>query len=243
MSDTALSNAKKLALVRINDFYSKTVESLIGSPTQTEKDTWSLKLKIANDITYSRILSKESLSYLNALNVVTLEDLSRFANMIISKAILYSAVVGIADKLKAEAKETISTIVDADAIEEAFIKLEQKAMLAITELKTNPPNTNPMDIKIDVSTLLSPGPDGVSQILRDTNLLPILKEEVVVDAQVSIKPSVTLPVFQYTETQPVIETPPIQEMSIMEDLSMITPTSTESSRHVDLSKYGKGAPV
>jgi hypothetical protein len=164
--------------------------------------------------------------------------------MIISKAILYSAVVGIADKLKSEAKETISTIEDADAIEEAFIKLEQKAVLAITELKTNPPNTNPMDIKIDVSTLLSPGHDGIVHTPRDLKLLPIPKEEeVVADAPVTIKPRVTLPVFQYTETLPVIETPPMKEMIVTEDLSMITPTSTESSRNVDLSKYGKGAPV
>jgi hypothetical protein len=115
-NDLALAAGIEQALLRIDQFHSDTVQALVGSPTQVEKDTWSLKLEAAGAIIKNTQLSGACQAFLAGAGMTTDADKKNWATSVLAKSAAYAQVVGLAELLRARARAAVKGAVDAASL-------------------------------------------------------------------------------------------------------------------------------
>lgn len=103
----ALAEAKKLALHRVDAFHAEIVQSLVDNPTQVEKDTWALKLETADAIAAGAALSTAGEQFVTAAGLHDDADRQSWAQAVLVNAAAYARVVGLAERLRDNARTAI----------------------------------------------------------------------------------------------------------------------------------------
>lgn len=123
-----LAAAKEYGLRVIDEFHASTVQKLVGNPTQVEKETWALKLEVADAITNKASVSAAGQAFLASAGIATDAAKSAWAASVLAKSSAYAQVVGLAEKLR----DTARTAVKA-ATDEASLKAELDAQCAAAD--------------------------------------------------------------------------------------------------------------
>lgn len=111
---------KTTALTTIDHFHAETVQQLVGNPTQVEKDTWALKLEIANAITSKAPISPAGQSFLQSANITTGAAQAEWATSVLAKSAAYATVVGLAEALRSTARAAVKAATDQASLESAL---------------------------------------------------------------------------------------------------------------------------
>lgn len=115
-----IANTKLEAFNTIDHFHAETVQQLVGNPTQVEKDTWSLKLEIANAITSKAPISSAGQSFLQSANITTGAAQADWATSVLAKSAAYATVVGLAEALRSTARAAVKAATDQASLDSAL---------------------------------------------------------------------------------------------------------------------------
>lgn len=125
---------KTQALAAIEEFHSETVQSLVGNPTQVEKDTWSLKLDAANAIVGHAEISAAGQAFLAGAGIVTDAAKSTWAASVLAKSSAYAQVVGLAERLRDAARVAVKAATDDVSLKAAISAQRAAADAAVAAL-------------------------------------------------------------------------------------------------------------
>lgn len=129
-----LARATQAALASIDQFHADTVQKLVGSPTQVEKDTWALKLEVANAITSKATVSAAGQAFLASAGISTDAAKSAWAASVLSKSSAYAQVVGLAEKLRDTARTAVKAATDEVSLKAALDAQRAAADAAVASL-------------------------------------------------------------------------------------------------------------
>lgn len=129
-----IEQARLDALTSINKFHAETVQKLVGNPTQVEKDTWALKLEVANAITNKVAISAAGQAFLLGADLTTAAAKSVWATSVLAKSAAYAQVVGLAEKVRDSARAAVKTATDEAAIKVALDAQRAAADAAVASL-------------------------------------------------------------------------------------------------------------
>lgn len=122
------------ALITIDQFHADTVQKLVGSPTQVEKDTWSLKLEAASAITNKTPVSAAGLAFLAGAGMTTDAAKTAWATSVLAKSAAYAQVVGLAEKLRDTARTAVKAATDEATLKTALDAQRAAADAAVASL-------------------------------------------------------------------------------------------------------------
>ena len=106
----------------IENLYASTIQSLLGTPSSVEKETWTLKLDIAKAIVQNKTVSAEGISFLNGFGLNdSAEKQKAWAESVLDKASKYAFVVGACENARTEAKDMLRA---CKLIDEVAVSLE-----------------------------------------------------------------------------------------------------------------------
>jgi hypothetical protein len=125
---------KDVAIQSIDAFHADTVQRLVGNPTQVEKDTWALKLEVANAIHGSWAVSPAGEAFLAGAGLTTATTKSKWANAVLAKSAAYAQVVGLAEKLRDTARTAIKAATDEQSLNSALEAQRAAADAAVASL-------------------------------------------------------------------------------------------------------------
>ena len=108
------------ALQSIDEFHAQTVQRLVGSPTQAEKDTWAMKLEAATALSAGKAPSMAGAAFLKAAGIDTPEKQSAWSASVLAKSAGYASIVGLAEKVRAGAREAVRAAEDAAGVRAAL---------------------------------------------------------------------------------------------------------------------------
>lgn len=129
-----LSAAKEYGLRVIDEFHASTVQKLVGNPTQVEKDTWALKLEVANAITNKAAVSAAGQAFLASAGITTDAAKSAWAASVLAKSSAYAQVVGLAEKLRDTARTAVKAATDETSLKVALDAQRAAADAAVASL-------------------------------------------------------------------------------------------------------------
>jgi predicted RNA-binding Zn ribbon-like protein len=129
-----LTAVKSNALKRIDDFHSEVISRLVGSPTQVEKDTWALKLEVANAITGKTAVSATGQAFLASAGIDTAAAKSAWAASVLAKSAAYAQVVGLAERLRDTARTAVKSATDEATLTAALDAQRAAADAAVASL-------------------------------------------------------------------------------------------------------------
>lgn len=129
-----LEHDKLQALTTIDHFHAETVQQLVGNPTQVEKDSWSLKLDVANAITSKSPISPAGQSFLQSANITTAAAQAEWATSVLAKSAAYATIVGLAENLRSTARAAVKAATDQASLESALAAHRTAAEEAKTSL-------------------------------------------------------------------------------------------------------------
>lgn len=129
-----LARATQAALAAIDQFHAETVQKLVGSPTQVEKDTWALKLEVANAITSKAAVSAAGQAFLASAGINTDAAKSAWAASVLAKSSAYAQVVGLAEKLRDTARTAVKAATDEASLKAALDAQRAAADAAVASL-------------------------------------------------------------------------------------------------------------
>lgn len=112
-----LESAKAAALKRVDDVHTAVVQKLVGSPTQVEKDTWSLKLDAAKSVLAGTPVAEAGLAFFGASGIT---DRRAWAQTVVAKSAGFAYVVGVGEKLRAQARAAIQAATTAREVAQAL---------------------------------------------------------------------------------------------------------------------------
>lgn len=118
--EAQLERAKLQALAKIHQLHADTVQKLVGNPTEVEKDTWALKLEVANTIITKEAISTTGQAFLHNAGLTTDAARSAWAASVLAKSAKYAQVVGIAEKLRDIARAAVRTAKDEVTLKAAL---------------------------------------------------------------------------------------------------------------------------
>lgn len=121
-----LDHARAQALQSIDQFHAETVQKLVGSPTQVEKDTWALKLEVANAIVRKLPIAATGQAFLESAGLASDSAKAEWAASVLAKSAAYAQVVGVAERLRDEARTAVRAASD-DAALAAVIEAQHAA--------------------------------------------------------------------------------------------------------------------
>lgn len=133
-----LVRATLAALASIDQFHAETVQKLVGSPTQVEKDTWALKLEVANAITNKASVSAAGQAFLVSAGIATDAAKSAWAASVLAKSSAYAQVVGLAEKLRDTARTAVKAATDEASLKAALDAQRAAADAAVASLLKGP---------------------------------------------------------------------------------------------------------
>jgi len=130
----ALANARENALKRVDEYHAETVQMLAGNPTQVEKDTWTLKLDTAAAIPSGGTLSPAGAQFLSGAGLD--DDAARhaWAKSVRAKSEAYAKVVGLAERLRDDARTGIraaATTAEIDAVLDTQMRAAEDAVTSL----------------------------------------------------------------------------------------------------------------
>jgi hypothetical protein len=125
---------KAMALNLIDKFHADVVQQLVGDPTQVEKDTWALKLEVANAITSKAAVSAAGQAFLSSAGIVTDVAKSAWAASVLAKSSAYAQVVGLAEKLRDTARTAVKAATDEVSLKAALDAQRAAADAAVASL-------------------------------------------------------------------------------------------------------------
>lgn len=108
------------ALKSIDEFHAQTVQRLVGSPTQAEKDTWAMKLEAATALSAGKAPSMAGAAFLKAAGIETPEAQTAWASAVLTKSAGYAAIVGVAEKIRSSARDAVRAATDAEGVRAAL---------------------------------------------------------------------------------------------------------------------------
>jgi hypothetical protein len=129
---TPLDQAKASAQAQIDDHHAAVVTNLVGAPTQTEKDTWAMKLETASSVASGIEPSIAGKTFLVSAGIITQESQQAWANLVIQKSAIYAGIVGVGEKLRSAARQAIK---QAGTVEEVNSALQASIVEAETTVK------------------------------------------------------------------------------------------------------------
>ncbi len=129
-----LGQGKTAALESIDLFHAETVQKLVGNPTQVEKDTWALKLEVANAITSKAAVSAAGQAFLASAGITTDAAKSAWAASVLAKSSAYAQVVGLAEKLRDTARTAVKAATDEATLKTALDAQRAAADAAVASL-------------------------------------------------------------------------------------------------------------
>lgn len=130
----ALAIAKDSAQRVIDQFHADTVQKLVGSPTQVEKDTWSLKLEAASAITNKTTVSAAGQEFLAGAGMTTDAAKATWAASVLAKSAAYAQVVGLAERLRDTARTAVKAATDEASLKAALDAQRAAADAAVASL-------------------------------------------------------------------------------------------------------------
>ncbi len=107
---------REQAYARINQYHSEVVQRLVDNPTQTEKDTWTLKLETAESILSGTAISAVSEAFLVGAGMTTVDARATWADKVLTNAAAYAKAAGVAESIRSNARQSIQDAADAEAI-------------------------------------------------------------------------------------------------------------------------------
>jgi hypothetical protein len=114
-----LDQAKAAALDQVDQHHETVVNELVGKPTQTEKDTWAMKLATAAAVKNGVPPDPAGRTFLETAQIT---DAKSWADVVLRKATAFACVVGVGEALRSAARQAINT---AQTPEEVTNALEQ----------------------------------------------------------------------------------------------------------------------
>lgn len=129
-----LAKGVLVALVTIDQFHADTVQKLVGSPTQVEKDTWSLKLEAASAITNKTTVSSAGQAFLAGAGMTTDAAKVAWAASVLAKSAAYAQVVGLAERLRDTARTAVKAATDETTLKAALDAQRAAADAAVASL-------------------------------------------------------------------------------------------------------------
>ena len=102
-----LAQAKQEALLAIEHVHAETIHGWVNQPTQAEKDTWALKLEIANTIINKGVISQIDQAFLDSAGLISNAAKTAWAESVHAKSVAYRQAVGVSEKLRKTAKRAI----------------------------------------------------------------------------------------------------------------------------------------
>jgi len=117
---TPLDQAKASAQAQIDDHHATVITKLVGSPTQTEKDTWAMKLETASCVAAGNEPSVAGKTFLASAGITTQEDQVSWAKSVIGKSAAYAGIVGVGEKLRSSARQAIKEATTTDEVNAAL---------------------------------------------------------------------------------------------------------------------------
>lgn len=130
----SLAFAKDSAQRVIDQFHADTVQKLVGSPTQVEKDTWSLKLEAASAITNKTTVSAAGQAFLAGAGMATDAAKATWAASVLAKSAAYAQVVGLAERLRDTARTAVKAATDEVSLKAALDAQRAAADAAVANL-------------------------------------------------------------------------------------------------------------
>lgn len=110
----------------VSNYYDRIITTLTDAPSQTEKDTWAMKSKLALDIL---LLDKKQIKTLDTtqeqfLSTAEIINRKEWAGKVISKSNNYSTILGLAEKFKSDNKKLILEITDVESAKDFMSSLD-----------------------------------------------------------------------------------------------------------------------
>lgn len=130
----SLAQVIAIALANIDQFHADTIQKLVGSPTQVEKDTWSLKLEAASAITNKTTVSAAGQAFLAGAGMTTDAAKAAWAASVLAKSAAYAQVVGLAEKLRDTARTAVKAATDETKLKAALDAQRAAADAAVASL-------------------------------------------------------------------------------------------------------------
>ena len=115
-----VETARADAMRAIDNFHAQTVQQLVGSPTQVEKDTWAMKLDAASALVAGKVPSAAGQAFLSAAGLVTDAAKTAWSRAVLERSAGYAAVVGVAERLRSGARDAVRQAPDADGVRRAL---------------------------------------------------------------------------------------------------------------------------
>ena len=129
-----IAASKLAALGTIDQFHADTVQKLVGSPNQVEKDTWSLKLEAASAITNKTPVSAAGQAFLAGAGMATDAAKATWAASVLAKSAAYAQVVGLAERLRDTARTAVKAATDEASLKAALDAQRAAADSAVASL-------------------------------------------------------------------------------------------------------------
>jgi hypothetical protein len=126
--------AKLQALATIDQFHAETVQKLVGNPTQVERDTWELKLEVANAITGKAAVGATGQAFLVNAGIATDTARSAWAASVLARWSAYAQVIGLAEKLRNTARTAVKAATDEASLKAALDAQRAAADAAVAHL-------------------------------------------------------------------------------------------------------------
>lgn len=130
-----LDHARKQALGTIDQFHAETVQKLVGNPTQVEKDTWALKLEVANALTAGVSVGPAGQAFLAGAGLADVAARDAWVASVLAKSAAYAQVVGLAERLRDTARSAVRAAANEAEVAEALAAQRAAADDAIAQLK------------------------------------------------------------------------------------------------------------
>jgi len=125
---TPLEKIKTDALAIVDEYHTKVIQSLVGNPTQAEKDTWSMKLETA---AATMEKNKPNIAGQTFLITAGIQEVEDWAKSVLKKAQGYAAVVGMGEKLRATARQAIKAATSEKQVNQALEASVQETTQAL----------------------------------------------------------------------------------------------------------------
>lgn len=116
-----LAIRKLQANMQVDAEHQQILLQLTGFPTEAERNTWAGKVELARLILAGASISPDHTAFLNARGLATPEAKTAYANEVMGNSTKYWALVGLADRVRSEAKARINAAQTEEAYTQAGI--------------------------------------------------------------------------------------------------------------------------
>ena len=132
----SFDDAKRQAVADVHREHDQIILSLTGNPTEAERGSWTVKLNLARDVLAGRELDDAQKWFLTARGISTNEQIKAYAQQVMKNNTAYSAIVGLADKVRSNTLARIAAATPETwaAVGEQNRQERNDAMAAASEL-------------------------------------------------------------------------------------------------------------